>query len=532
MSAKATRSGPVSEEDTLPPDVQVADGKATGYGRIHHGAVLLLVSLSLWISVYALLLAFSDTFRLREHLGTWSWPVVVGLLAAAVASLLSYFRYLKAWREGRWRDRSGLPFRLWLYALVAGSCLYLVLFQEYNDLTIVVVLGLAAGVHSLVLGVVAARDLPTRTLVRRLDLVVFNLCALLVATEIGLRLTANVRPNVLLEREDSTAAERIRRTRLRPGAMRYGFPVNSEGYYDSEFQRKSPDEKVVLSIADSFSVAPVPHYYHFTTVAERELPGVQLYNMGVSAIGPREYYYLLFNEGLALNPDVIVVNAFAGNDFIEMILKVDQSDLLKHFFDRKNLLVYQVPRRLRIMFKEGLLLGEAPPADDHAGAGRISAPAQMHAAFPRLLDPSREKAPMSDQRYLQIAQRRATLASRQSTQAYELKFESFRRMREAAGETPFLIVIIPDEYQIDDEIWSGIRAKVPGPLFRDQTQRVLGQWLLREGIPFLDLLPVLRAVPPLEDGKRHLYHHNDTHWNRRGNEVAGEAIARFVKRYL
>lgn len=515
----------------MSPGEEVADSRAVGYGKIHHGAVLLLVSLSLWITVYALLLALSDTFRLREHLGLWSWPVVAGLFAAAVASLFSYFRYLAAWREDRWQDRSALPFRLWLYALVAASCLYLALFQEYNDLTIVVVLGLAAGVHSLMLGVIAARGLPTKY-IRRLDLVLFNLCALLVACEIGLRIMASVRPNVLLEREDASAAERIRRTRLRPGAMRFGFPVNSQGYYDSEFRRRNPEEKVVLSIADSFSVGPVPHYYHFTTVAERALPGVQFYNMGVSAIGPREYYYLLFHEGLALNPDVIVVNVFAGNDFIEMFLKLDQSDLLKHFFDRKNLLVYQVPRRLRIMFMEGHLLGEALPAHDLTDTGRISDPAEMHAAFPWLLDPSREKAPMSDQRYLHIAQRGATLASRQSTQAYELRFESFRRMREAAGERPFLIVIIPDEYQIEDEIWNGITAKVPGPLFRDQTQRVLGQWLMREDIPFLDLLPILRAVPPLEDGKRHLYHYNDTHWNRRGNEVSGEAIARFVERYL
>jgi hypothetical protein len=36
------------------------------------------------------------------------------------------------------------------------------------------------------------------------------------------------------------------------------------------------------------------------------------------------------------------------------------------------------------------------------------------------------------------------------------------------------------------------------------------------------------AEPPLEDGNRHLYHLRDTHWNARGNRLAGEALAEFL----
>ena len=38
----------------------------------------------------------------------------------------------------------------------------------------------------------------------------------------------------------------------------------------------------------------------------------------------------------------------------------------------------------------------------------------------------------------------------------------------------------------------------------------------------------MRAVPKEADGRRHLYHLRDTHWNARGNELAGEALAKFV----
>lgn len=53
-------------------------------------------------------------------------------------------------------------------------------------------------------------------------------------------------------------------------------------------------------------------------------------------------------------------------------------------------------------------------------------------------------------------------------------------------------------------------------------------WFEKNGIPFLDLLPILRGVEPQADGKRHLYHRFDTHFNARGNEVTAEALANFL----
>jgi hypothetical protein len=69
-------------------------------------------------------------------------------------------------------------------------------------------------------------------------------------------------------------------------------------------------------------------------------------------------------------------------------------------------------------------------------------------------------------------------------------------------------------------------------LERDLPQRVLAEWLSEQGIPYLDLLPILRAVPPLPDGRRHLYHLRDTHFNARGNDVAGRALAAFLMPYF
>ena len=103
-----------------------------------------------------------------------------------------------------------------------------------------------------------------------------------------------------------------------------------------------------------------------------------------------------------------------------------------------------------------------------------------------------------------------------------------------AGEIPLAVVIIPDEFQVEDWLWSTMKDgwQVGDNLDRDQPQRILTNFLGSAGVPTLDLLPIFRNHPEMEDGKRHLYHLFDTHLNARGNEVAGQALAEFLAELL
>ena len=94
-------------------------------------------------------------------------------------------------------------------------------------------------------------------------------------------------------------------------------------------------------------------------------------------------------------------------------------------------------------------------------------------------------------------------------------------------------MILPDEFQVDDALWAEVQAADGAePLERDRFQRIVCEWARERGVPALDLLPELRAVPPWSDGRPHLYHLRDTHFNRRGNRAAGEALARFLATFL
>jgi hypothetical protein len=105
-------------------------------------------------------------------------------------------------------------------------------------------------------------------------------------------------------------------------------------------------------------------------------------------------------------------------------------------------------------------------------------------------------------------------------------------MKRIAKEVPLAFVLIPDEFQVEDDVWDEVVRRSDRPLDRDTAQRVLDRVLREAGWGVLDLLPILRAVPPMEDGRRHLYHLRDTHFNARGNEAAGRALAGFVDSLL
>ena len=92
---------------------------------------------------------------------------------------------------------------------------------------------------------------------------------------------------------------------------------------------------------------------------------------------------------------------------------------------------------------------------------------------------------------------------------------------------PGLCQCVLADSQVEDGLWERIQAADGARLERDRPQHLLGAWLQENGIPFLDLLDDLRAVSPDEEGRRHLYHLRDTHFNARGNLVAGQALARF-----
>ena len=429
--------------------------------------------------------------------------------AACVASALGAL--VVARRRGSW-----VCVRVIAYAAIAAAAA--VVLAGYSRRTAQIAFSVASAGAGLAL--VFGPRLPA--LVDRLFL---SGCVAAVAAEVGLRAVARVFPSPLFERETLGARERIETYRPKPGELRFGFPVNSTGHYDAEFVPKTPDVRLlVLSIGDSFASGVVPHSRHFTTVCERELPGVVVDNMGVPAIGPWEYRELLISEGLPLHPDVIVVNLFVGNDVGEAAI-VAAPAWPESWLRRESLMIALVPRRLVAWWREsrvtptGRRVGETP--GENGGEEPPS-------------DPMHEEPTFSVAEFRAMEALRATIVCGEDLEPYVGMRAALAEIRRAAGAIPLFFQLIPDEFQVEDDVWSDVCAQFRGhaKLDRDQPQRIIRAWCEANGVAYIDLLPELRAVSPLEDGRRHCYMLRNTHFNVRGNRIAGETLARGLRSYL
>ena len=420
--------------------------------------------------------------------------------------------------------------------VVGAAILCAIAVQPYRRLAGVALLGFAASGFSFLrlLSPVLERRVPRRLRVA-VAFVAFQVCVVAVAGEMALRRFAILEPSPLFARSGSGAQQAVLQSRFPPGRVRFGFRCNSLGYYDDEWTSKSPGKPRVALIGDSFVAGIVPHYFHFATVCERE-SGAELCAVGVPGVGPYEYLYLLESDGLALDPDVVVISLFVGNDFIEAEGRYAPTSFGRDWLDSENLLVRQVPRRLRIVMAEAKKLGHAAGAvagENATGVKVTNDPAQLVKEFPWLDDPTLEVAVTTEQRYLDLEINRAFLACRLDAAPPTPVFAALRAIRKLCGSRPMMVLVLPDEFQVEDELWSAIMTsmkRMGSPaLDRERPQKLLAPFFEEEGIPYLDVRPLLRAAPPLADGKRHVYAMRDSHVNRRGNEIVGKALAEFLR---
>lgn len=356
---------------------------------------------------------------------------------------------------------------------------------------------------------------------RRLDLIFMNLTLTLILAEVALRILSVVWPSPLLVTESTSSQIRRDSERMPPGAERFSFPINSSGHYDTEFL--PPSERslpLVVTIGDSFSYGVVPHHYHYTTVAEREFPGAEVYNIGFPGTNPVDYLYHLVEEALPLQPDLVVIALYVGNDIVVEAPPAAPTG----WYDAQRYMVGVVWHRIGILRRAQSRDWIQDSADATAGDLAIH--------YPWLTDPSLETPSMGEETFAALAARNAYIGAANHPGVYERFFAALSNIESAAGDVPLAFLIIPDEYQVNDELWQAVVEKNELPLQRDLPQVKIREWAEAGDRDIVDLLPLLLAEEPLPDGQRHLYHLRDSHFNARGNAIAGRALATLIEARL
>jgi hypothetical protein len=360
-----------------------------------------------------------------------------------------------------------------------------------------------------------------RIWLRALDLLALNAILALLIGEAALRVFQYVAPSRLLWDESSVARSVVDRRRCEPGLW-FRYRCNSRGYPDEEFTAPGPEDYSVALIADSFGVGSVPWSHHFATLAEADLrerirgryARVAIDNHAVIGIDLPGYRYLFEHEIRDPAYRQVVLCFFVGNDMTRPVEEGRWGRLAR----LQGWLPIEVTRRLWLTSRG--VERERPPADVELGE---------EPAF--LTNPALEPPYFTEAAFLRVEEERAIVSVAGLPYVEELYRQALSELEAWQQELGprLLLVIIPDEYQVNDRLWPAAREasarslRLPRNAYqRDLPQKRIRHWAEQRGVRVLDLLPALREA----EREARTYHLRDTHWNAHGNRVAARELAR------
>jgi lysophospholipase L1-like esterase len=289
--------------------------------------------------------------------------------------------------------------------------------------------------------------------------------------------------------------------RGRPFAQTPGFKLNSKGFKDVEYEtEKKPGTFRILGIGDSFTYGVVPYPYNYLTLTEAKLneqgKSVEIINMGIPGSGPREYLALLANEGVPLQPDMVLLSFFLGNDFRDST---------------------QTPRKLyTYSYVASLIYHLYSARTKYEGLTKYT---QVY---------EDDKPNFTDEVWMQIEKLRSEIVRKddpvfasqvEPTISYLLEIKKLCD----AKKISLVVVMIPDELQISPSLQARLLQELslkPEALDYSRPNRLLTDRLQQHGIDSIDLYEQFKTA---EAGKS-LYRPRDTHWNIEGNRLAAEII--------
>jgi lysophospholipase L1-like esterase len=365
--------------------------------------------------------------------------------------------------------------------------------------------------------------------------------------------------------------------------------TNSRGLVGPELPASKPaDEFRIVVLGDSYAVGgQVPYEQTFPAVLEQNLRArgyVRTRVVNASVGG-----YSTFNEAgflranLAwLEPDLVVVASFVGNDVAENVLATyggyrdapehpdgvtwgwSAGDLLQQSFgwfprngdpSRHDPTAYDpaAPLPTPVGNMTGSMRAQAP-----SSAGNPSVLGQMRSTGRTLWDRARSSSrvlgslfgdpiasagvttapgaapPSETQRKMNMSSFEWTILREVPHEywldaAWPLLGKYLAEIRDSAASVgaPVVLVAIPQMGQFDETMRSRIMADyrfADDEVDWDRPQRELRTQADRAGVPMLDLLPVFRARPD----RSNLYLRLDTHFSALGHEAAAEQLAAFL----
>src|SRR6185295_48943 len=106
-----------------------------------------------------------------------------------------------------------------------------------------------------------------------------------------------------------------------------------------------------------------------------------------------------------------------------------------------------------------------------------SAVGTLEQRFPWCFDPALERPTFSEEAFLEIEARRESAIAALTPAGIAPFHEKMLEMKRAAGPIPLVVMLIPDQFQIEEDVWTDLVAQGHvAPAERDRAQKLLLPW--------------------------------------------------------
>jgi hypothetical protein len=318
--------------------------------------------------------------------------------------------------------------------------------------------------------------------------------------------------------------------------------TNSRGQRGSEIDaQRDPRTFRVLVLGDSFveAVQVGEHERFIARLAEqlsrRSGRPVEVIDGGCGGWGQAQQLLYLEHEGWALEPDLVLVAVYLGNDVsnnsVEIELDGNLDLALKPYFDvgADGRLTRLEPRPPAPTLLEsiGLYLRARSAAYNFLESGVLQK-LGLDRQWARL----RDLDALVELRRTDLEIHMVEVAPRwERAWAITEALLTEMKRRATARDTKLAVVAIPTLHQVVEAKWQEMAGTDDGQAAGvnvDHPYRMLQQAARRGGINILNLAPAMRNA--VKNRGEMPYFDRDEHWNARGHAIAASAIADFVTR--
>lgn len=296
--------------------------------------------------------------------------------------------------------------------------------------------------------------------------------------------------------------------------------VNAWGMRDDEIPTKAPDEERLLILGDSFVFGwGVEAEETFTEQLERELssshPSLRVLNGGVPGYGLTDVADWLEYRGAKLEPDVVLVGVFLGNDLLDVTAKHRQIDVTVDAVANGSL----ASRARHALYRRSHLVRLIKRAMPPVLANKLRAWAGLPEPWNRV--------------YLRdMLETHAVELGDLTREGHDASRLAMDRLTALAERYDFrlLIALLPGPLKADDDLWEQAMQDLGAKSTeyeRDLPARFFRQLAESVDLPVTDLTPTFRSAVAQRDGEAFFFRF-DPHWTIAGHRLAAEALRDFV----